>query len=98
MPDRSAADRTALVVGASRNIGLEIACELMRRGWDVVATVRGHEPEALRQLAERTGRTLTIEKLDMTEPVQIAALRDRLDDLSLDLLSVNAWCPVEPSR
>jgi NAD(P)-dependent dehydrogenase (short-subunit alcohol dehydrogenase family) len=37
MPDSAAAGngKTALVVGASRTIGLALAAELMRRGWDV---------------------------------------------------------------
>jgi NAD(P)-dependent dehydrogenase (short-subunit alcohol dehydrogenase family) len=83
-------DRTALVVGASRNIGLALAGELMRGGWDVIATVRSHQPEALSQLAEQTGRRLTVEQLDVNEPTQIAALRDRLEGARLDLLFVNA--------
>lgn len=41
-------DRTALVVGASRSLGLALAGELAERGFDVVATVRGETPEASR--------------------------------------------------
>jgi NAD(P)-dependent dehydrogenase (short-subunit alcohol dehydrogenase family) len=87
MPDTH---RTALVVGASRTIGLALAGELMHRGWDVIATVRGDDPEELRRHAARTGRTLTVERLDITEPEQITALRDRLGGTTLDLLFVNA--------
>ncbi len=36
----AANNRTALVVGASRGLGLGLAAELQRRGWSVVATVR----------------------------------------------------------
>ena len=39
--------RWALVVGASRGLGLGLAAELKRRGWNVVGTVRdkaGEDP------------------------------------------------------
>ena len=88
--DSGSARRTALVVGASRNLGLAISGQLLRRGWDVVATVRGSEPEGLRRIAEECGSTLTVERLDITEQEQIAGLRKRLGGLSLDLLFVNA--------
>jgi NAD(P)-dependent dehydrogenase (short-subunit alcohol dehydrogenase family) len=92
MPDPSAAGhgKTALVVGASRAIGLALAGELLHRGWDVIATVRSHQPEELAQLAKETGRRLTVEHLDITKPDQVSALRDRLDGTTLDLLFVNA--------
>ena len=32
---------TALIVGASRGLGLALAEEYLKRGWRVVATVRG---------------------------------------------------------
>jgi NAD(P)-dependent dehydrogenase (short-subunit alcohol dehydrogenase family) len=83
-------DRTALVAGASRTIGLAVTSQLLHRGWDVVATVRGEEPEALRQLAKETGRTLTVERLDITDQAQVGALRERLAGVTLDLLYVNA--------
>lgn len=82
-------DRTALVVGASRSLGLALAGELAERGFDVVATVRGETPEALATLADRTGR-VTVEHLDITDTGQIDALRERLGDRRIDLLFVNA--------
>ena len=33
-------DETALIVGASRGLGLGLAREYARRGWRVIATVR----------------------------------------------------------
>ncbi len=35
------AKRTALVIGASRGLGLGLVDELSRRGWSVTATTRG---------------------------------------------------------
>ncbi|WP_018331325.1 SDR family NAD(P)-dependent oxidoreductase [Actinomycetospora chiangmaiensis] len=81
--------KTALVVGASRSLGLALAREFAERGWQVVATVRGREPEALTELARTTGR-VRVEHLDMTVPEQIGALAARLAGTPLDLLFVNA--------
>ncbi|MHA7960311.1 SDR family NAD(P)-dependent oxidoreductase [Streptomyces sp. L500] len=84
------ARRTALVVGASRTLGLGLAAELLRRDWDVVGTVRGGRRTGLHDLAEASGGRLTVESLEMTEPEQVSALRDRLARRTLDLLFVNA--------
>ncbi|WP_409182479.1 SDR family NAD(P)-dependent oxidoreductase [Amycolatopsis sp. VS8301801F10] len=72
--------RRAVVVGASRGLGLVLVTELDRRGWEVIATTRdGSVPlEGMRT-----------EHLEMTDEAQIAALRDRMDG-PLDLLFVNA--------
>lgn len=80
----------ALIVGASRNIGLAITIELARRGWDVVATVRSEPPAALQRASDATGRAIRVEHLDITDPEQISALRERLDGDRFDLLFVNA--------
>lgn len=82
--------RTALVVGASRALGLGLAAEYLRRGWDVIGTVRGSRRTGLHDLADASGGRLTVESLEMTEPEQISALRDRLAGRTLDLLFVNA--------
>ena len=42
------ADKTALIIGASRGLGYALAAEYLARAWQVTATVRG------------AGRTLTI--------------------------------------
>jgi NAD(P)-dependent dehydrogenase (short-subunit alcohol dehydrogenase family) len=81
---------TALVVGASRTIGLGLAAELLHRGWTVVGTVRGTRRTALHDLADRSGGRLTVEELEMTDAAGRAALRTRLSGTALDLLLVNA--------
>ncbi|MBB5913004.1 NAD(P)-dependent dehydrogenase (short-subunit alcohol dehydrogenase family) [Nocardia transvalensis] len=81
---------TALVIGASRTLGLGIATELWRRGWDVIGTVRGTERTGLHDLADASAGRVTVETLDITVPEQISALRERLDGRALDLLFVNA--------
>ncbi|MFC5144961.1 SDR family NAD(P)-dependent oxidoreductase [Streptomyces aureoversilis] len=82
--------KTALIVGASRTLGLGLAAEYLRRGWNVIGTVRGSRRTGLHDLAEASGGRLAIESLEMTEPEQISALRDRLAGRTLDLLFVNA--------
>ncbi|MBU3064828.1 SDR family oxidoreductase [Nocardia sp. NEAU-G5] len=81
---------TALVVGASRGLGLGLAATYARRGWDVIGTVRGAGHTGLHDLAAASGGRVTVESLDMTEQDQLAALRDRLAGRRLDLLFVNA--------
>jgi NAD(P)-dependent dehydrogenase (short-subunit alcohol dehydrogenase family) len=83
-------NRTALIVGASRTLGLALATEYLRLGWDVIGTVRGDARTELHALADVSDGRLVVESLDITEPGQITALRDRLADRELDLLFVNA--------
>ncbi|MFG1796616.1 SDR family NAD(P)-dependent oxidoreductase [Nocardia sp. NPDC049149] len=81
--------RRALVLGASRGLGLVLANELARRDWHVIATTRQRGGQ-LQADAEAWHGRLTIESLELTSPDQLAALRERLDGTRLDLLFVNA--------
>ena len=81
-----AESRLALVVGASRGLGLGLAAELKRRGWSVVATVRD---EAGRQRLEQVGG-IEVETIEINDDAGIAALRRRLADRTFDLVFVNA--------
>jgi NAD(P)-dependent dehydrogenase (short-subunit alcohol dehydrogenase family) len=84
-------NRTALVVGASRGLGLGLAAELRRRGWNVVATVRDQAGERrLRALAPQPGGAIRIEHVDINDDAAVAALRRRLDEDVFDLVFVNA--------
>ncbi|MFF2147088.1 SDR family NAD(P)-dependent oxidoreductase [Kitasatospora sp. NPDC058190] len=82
--------KTALIVGASRTLGLGLAAEFLHRDWGVIGTVRGTARTGLHDLADTSDGRLTVESLEMTDPQQIAALRDRLAHRTLDLLFVNA--------
>lgn len=79
-----------LLIGASRGLGLALAQEWLRRGWQVVATVRGEDRTPLHDFADAHGPDIEIESLDVTVPEQIAALRERLAARRFDLLFVNA--------
>jgi NAD(P)-dependent dehydrogenase (short-subunit alcohol dehydrogenase family) len=84
-------NRWALVVGASRGLGLGLAAELKGRGWNVVGTVRDAAGERrLQKLADKPGGELRVERLDINGDAAIAALRRRLDGTVFDLVFVNA--------
>ena len=70
--------------------GLAIAAEYVARGSHVVATVRGERRTALNDLHERSEGRLEIERVDITAPDQVQALRRRLGGRMFDLLFVNA--------
>ena len=78
---------TALIIGASRGLGLGLAAEYLNRGYDVIGTVRGAGRTGLHDLAQER---LAVEPLDINEPGQVAALRGRLDGRAIDVLFVNA--------
>jgi NAD(P)-dependent dehydrogenase (short-subunit alcohol dehydrogenase family) len=75
----------ALIFGASRGLGRALAEEHLKRGWQVIATVRDK-----RALAHLNSNALTIETIDTTDWPAVRALHDRLAGLQLDLLFVNA--------
>ncbi|WP_432092797.1 SDR family NAD(P)-dependent oxidoreductase [Streptomyces sp. bgisy100] len=81
--------RHALVIGASRGLGLVLTDELARRGWRVTATTR-RDGGDLQAHADAWKGRLRVESLEMTSSGQLAALRERLDGCRLDLLFVNA--------
>lgn len=81
---------TILIIGASQGLGHGMAAECIKRGWDVVGTVRETTRTELHDLADEHPGQVEIEHLDVTAPEQIAALRDRLSGRRFDILFVNA--------
>jgi NAD(P)-dependent dehydrogenase (short-subunit alcohol dehydrogenase family) len=79
-----------LLIGASRGLGLAMAEEYLRRGWQVTGTVRGAGTTGLHDLSERSNGQLEIETVDINCPDQLLALRQRLDSRVFDLLFINA--------
>jgi len=82
---------TILIVGASRGLGHAMAAEFVKKGWRVVGTVRGGATRTpLHALADAAPGRVEIQVLDINEPAQLAALRDRLAGRTFDMLFVNA--------
>jgi NAD(P)-dependent dehydrogenase (short-subunit alcohol dehydrogenase family) len=81
---------TVLLIGASRGLGLALAEEYLKRGSEVVATVRGAQRTELHELRDTSGGRVEIEYIDITVLDDIVSLRERLDSRSFDLLFVNA--------
>jgi NAD(P)-dependent dehydrogenase (short-subunit alcohol dehydrogenase family) len=90
MMTNATSERAALLIGASRGLGLALAAEYVARGWQVTATVRGAGRTELHDLAESSDGRLTVEEVDIAVPEQVAALRERVADRAFDLLFVNA--------
>ena len=81
--------RTALIVGASRGLGLALTEELWSRGWRVIATRRDDAP-ALRALADRSAGEIELAQFDLTSLADARDLQAALSDRALDLLFLNA--------
>ena len=82
---------TILLIAASRGLGLAMAAEFLKKGWNVVGTVRsGSDRTNLHALADQSKGRLDIETLDICEQAQVTALRERLAGRSFEMLFVNA--------
>lgn len=78
--------KTALIIGASRGLGLGLVKTLLADGWHVTATVRDpQKAEALKALGD-----VRIEQLDMDDQQAQIALSQQLQGEVFDLLFVNA--------
>jgi len=91
-------DPTALIVGASRGLGLGLVREYLGRGWRVIATERAAGSSAgLAQLKAQVGERLTLVTVDINIPEQVRMLAAEVVDRPLDLLFVNAGVSDDPS-
>jgi NAD(P)-dependent dehydrogenase (short-subunit alcohol dehydrogenase family) len=91
-------DKSLLIVGASRGLGLAMAAEFLERGWSVIGTVRGDARTGLHDLADRFKGRVGIETLDICEPEQTTALCKRLAGRRFDILFVNAGVTNNPTE
>jgi NAD(P)-dependent dehydrogenase (short-subunit alcohol dehydrogenase family) len=96
--DDPRSEQAALIVGASRGLGLGLAKEYLNRGWRVVATVRGSGRSPLHDLMARADGRLEIATVDINVPDQIDALGQHLHERTFDLLFVNAGVSNDPNE
>ncbi|MFJ4375564.1 SDR family oxidoreductase [Pseudomonas japonica] len=78
--------KTALIIGASRGLGLGLVQRLSEDGWQVVATVR--DTAKAGALANLPG--VQVQTLEMNSTAQLDALQKHLEGQTFDLLFVNA--------
>jgi NAD(P)-dependent dehydrogenase (short-subunit alcohol dehydrogenase family) len=71
---------TVLLIGASRGIGFELACQYIADGWRVIATARSDE--GLERLKAMGAQTL---RLDVANPASNSGLSWQLDGEKIDL-------------
>lgn len=80
----------ALIIGASRGLGLGLAGEHLSRGWQVTATVRSPSGE-LNAVRDGFGETLEIiAPVDITDREHVAGLATYLQSQWFNLLFINA--------
>jgi NAD(P)-dependent dehydrogenase (short-subunit alcohol dehydrogenase family) len=96
--DHRRSEQTALIVGASRGLGLGLAKEYLNRGWRVLATARGSGRTPLHDLMAQADSRLEIAAVDIDVPAEIDTLREHLEGRTFDLLFVNAGVSNDPNE
>jgi NAD(P)-dependent dehydrogenase (short-subunit alcohol dehydrogenase family) len=82
---------TILLIAASRGLGFAMAEEFLKKGWNVVGTLRaGSDGTKLHELANEYKGCLEVETLDICDPEQVTALGERLSGRTFEMLFVNA--------
>ena len=81
---------TVLITGSNRGIGLEFTRQYAAAGWQVIATCRNPSGAADLQALAREHDNITVAKMDVTRPGEIAQLAEQLADQPLQLLINNA--------
>lgn len=92
MPVSSYAEEppVVMITGSNRGIGLEFTRQYAEAGWMVIATCRSPDTaDELRALADKHPN-ISIEKLDITSPEQVAALANKRAGQPIKLLINNA--------
>jgi len=78
--------KTALIIGASRGLGLGLVQRLSEQGWQVTATVRDVQKAG----GPQTIPEVQIETLDINDVQSLNAFTEKLKDQVFDLIFVNA--------
>ncbi|RQO66403.1 short-chain dehydrogenase [Pedobacter sp. KBW06] len=80
--------KTILITGAASGFGKIVAFDLAKKGHEVIATVQVYpQMSDLIREAKELGIALTVDKLDVTNPKDLAYIHDKYD---IDILVSNA--------
>ncbi|MDP6437201.1 MAG: SDR family oxidoreductase [Gammaproteobacteria bacterium] len=83
-------DKTVLITGTNRGIGLEFVHQYAAAGWNVIATCRTPADAFDLNMLAKEHSNITVEELDVTDTVEITALADKYADQPIHLLINNA--------
>ncbi len=92
---KSETAKAALIVGASRGLGLGLAKELLDRGWRVTATVRS-APKSSELLAYHD--RVTLDTVDINNPSMVDAFVERVKHEVFDVVFINAGIGGPPGK
>lgn len=84
---KASPEKSALIVGASRGLGLGLAKELLDRGWHVTATVRSAPKNS--ELLEYHGQ-VRLDTIDINNLTTVDAFVRRVHDEVFDVIFINA--------
>lgn len=85
--------KTAIVTGASKGVGHATVKLLSENGYRVIATSRN-----LSKISELISKNVTVEYLDITNPIEIKNFFEKYKDINLDLLVNNAGGGSNPTN
>ena len=80
--------KTALIVGASRGIGLGLVKALLSKDWNVIATMRSENPDGPQTLPG-----VEVHPLDITNQFAVKSFAEEMSGERLDLLFICAGVP-----
>jgi NAD(P)-dependent dehydrogenase (short-subunit alcohol dehydrogenase family) len=86
---------TVLVTGANRGLGLEFVRQYAALGAEVIATCR--DPSAATELRALAGPRVSVQPLDVNDPVQTQALVASLQGRAIDVFVCNAGINSPPA-
>ena len=88
--EKAMTQKTVLITGSNRGIGLEFVRQYAAAGWQVIATCRSPARADELNAIAKDNPTVLIEELDVTDPAEINRLQEKYSDRPLHLLINNA--------
>lgn len=81
-------NKTVLITGANRGIGLEFVRQYANKGWHVIATCR--QPDQAEALQTLVSDKIQVLPCDIADQKSVSCLSEQLKDVALDCLINNA--------